>query len=145
MSLFTNDERINTLVNELSELVNRRFHEIAKIDAKDLAEDLLESYKLSEICVDIDDFISTAASDKICEVADTDITYDFDNFLLATYDPYPESREVDEYAIRDIACSEEPSMFLTKAVQAYAYELWCQGIKNALKEYFEELCSKAGF
>ena len=145
MSLFTDDERINTLVNELSGLVTKRFYEVAKRDAKEIADELLEEYDLSDICTDIDDFISENADTYIHEDADANVINDFDNFLLATFEPYPENEEVDDYIVREAACSEEPSIFLEKAVQAYAYELWYNGIKNALKEYFEELCSKAGF
>ena len=76
--------------------------------------------------------------------ADSHVIYDFDNFLIGTFDPYPEKEEVDEEVIRMAVCEEREYSPTAKAMQAYAFELWRAGIRNALKEILIEKCKKAG-
>lgn len=140
MGIFTQVDEIEQLSNRLSGLVRKRFYEVARQDAEDIANELIEEMGLEEVCMDIDEAISEA-DDKIYEVADTNVTYDFDNFLLATFEPYPENEQVDDHLVKENACAEDPEMVLTKAVQTYAYELWVAGIRNALKEILKEKCA----
>ncbi len=143
MGVFTQVKEIEELTRRLESLVRKRFYEVARIDAEEIAESLIDEKGLDAVCRDIDEAISEA-DDKIREAADSNVTYDFDNFLLATFEPYPENQEVDDYLVKEGACAEEPEYFLNKAVQLYAYELWVAGIRNALKEVLKERCEKAG-
>ena len=143
MGLFTGDREILKLVEDLDIRVRKKFREIARDEAEEIAKTLIDEKGLDDVCRDIYEAISEA-EDYIHESADMLVTNDFDNFLLATFDPYPERTEVDDYIIKEIACSEEPENFVNKTIQAYAYELWRAGIRNALKEILEERCEKAG-
>lgn len=140
MGIFTQVDEISELTGRLGALVRRRFYEVAKMDAEEIAEVLIDERGLEEVCMDIEEALSEA-DDMIHESADSNIIYDFDNYLLATFDPYPENQEVDDYSVKEAACSEEPEMALTRAVQVYAYELWKAGIRNALKKILEEKCA----
>jgi len=141
MGLFTDVDQIRELTNRLESLVAKRFREIAGIDAGEIAQNLINQKGLDAVCRDIDDAISEA-EDMIHEVADTNVTYDFDNFLLATFDPYPERKDVDGFIIKEVACNEDPSLFVEKTMQAYAFELWKEGIKNELRKILKEMCAK---
>jgi len=140
MGIFTDVDEIRRLSDELGALVRKRFREVARMDAEEIAENLIEEKGLDTVCRDINNAISEA-SDMIHEAADTNVTYDFDNFLLATFDPYPEREEVDDYIIKESACAEEPEFFVTKAAQLYAYELWRVGIRKELEEILKEKCA----
>lgn len=129
MGIFTDVDEIRRLSDELGALVRKRFREVARMDAEEIAENLIEEKGLDTVCRDINNAISEA-SDMIHEAADTNVTYDFDNFLLATFDPYPEREEVDDYIIKESACAEE-----------YAYELWRVGIRKELEEILKEKCA----
>jgi len=100
-----------------------------------------QSEGLDDICRDIDEALSYA-DEMIHYEADRLATAIYDNYLLATFAPYPEEQEIDETIVGDIACSEEFSM--DKAVTAYAYELWRVGIEKSLRRILREKCSKAG-
>jgi len=139
MGIFTDVDEIRELSSRLDGLIKKRFYEVARIDAKEIADELIEEKGLDDVCRDIDEAIAEA-DDRIHESADSNVIYDFDNFILATFDPYPEREEVDDYLVKEVACEEEPETFLGKAVQSYAYELWKAGIRNALREILEERC-----
>jgi len=143
MGVFTQKYRIEELARELEREVHRRFREVARMSAEDIAEQLIEEKGLDDICRDIDEAISEA-EDMIWEDADSNVLYDFDNYLLATFDPYPEREEVDFDVIKTTACSEETENVVGKAIQAYAFELWRAGIRNELRNILKEKCSKVG-
>jgi len=143
MGIFTQVDEIENLVHRLDSLVKRRYREVVKRDAEYVASELIAQKGLAEVCRDLDDAIEEA-EDIIHYTVETNVTYDFDNFLLATFSPYPESQEVDDEVIKEIACAENADVFVEKALQAYAFELWKVGVRNALKEILEERCKKAG-
>ena len=142
MGIFTEVGEIERLSSRLSELVGKKFYEVARDAAEEIAEVLIDEKGLDDICRDIDDAVSEA-SDMIHEAADLNVSYDFDNYLLVAFEPYLKNEKVDNYIVKEIACAEDSEIFLTKAVQAYAYELWRVGIENALREVLKEKCARA--
>lgn len=130
-------KEIGELSERLENLVEKAYREIVKDEAEEIADELIDSMGLDAVCRDIDDAISEA-EDLIHESADSLATTTFDNYLLATFAPYPEYREVDEDVIKTV-CYDEFSV--DKAVAYYAFELWRVGIRNKLREILEEKCA----
>jgi len=145
VSIFTQEVEISELLSRLSDLVTKRYHKVAEMEAEEIADTLFDTMGAELVCSDIDDAISEA-DDYIWEKADTDTTYTLDNDLLYLVDPYPENKEVDLDLVNDIACSECKSRgdVLTKAVGAYALELWRVAIREKLREVLEKRCSELG-
>jgi len=141
MGVFTQKDEIERLARELASKIQRRYYDVVEDSAKEIAEKLIEEKGLDDICRDIDEALSYA-DEMIHYEADRLATAIYDNYLLATFAPYPEEQEIDETIVGDIACSEEFSM--DKAVTAYAYELWRVGIEKSLRRILREKCSKAG-
>jgi len=142
MGVFTQKRDIDQLARELTNKIQRRYYDVVEDSAKEIAEELIEERGLEEICRDIDDAVSIA-DDRIHYEADRLATMTFDNYLLATFAPYPESEEVDQDIVGEMVCG-RGEFNLDTAVTAYAYELWRTGIEKKLKEILEEKCEKAG-
>lgn len=132
------DKEIEELSKRLDGRVKKAYYEIVKDEAKELAEELIDSMGLDAVCRDIDDAISEA-EDWIHERADRLVTYTFDNYLLATFAPYPEYQEVDEDVIGELSCGGEFSV--DRVITNYAYELWRVGIRKELEEILKEKCA----
>ena len=146
MGIFTQVNEIERLANELGRLVRLRYREVVEDEAEDIAKDLVGEKGLRYVCMNIDDVIyDDYVEERIKEAADSYSTYNFDNALLATFDPYPEMKEVDDYFIYDLVSTSKPENVVDTTIGAYAYELWRVGIKNSLKEKLKEMCRKAGY
>ena len=140
MSLFTDYEEIDELVSKLGARIRWAYNEITRSDAEEIADELINEKGLDYVCSDIDEAISEV-EDWIHEDADAHVTYTIDNYLLATFDPYPENQEVEYDLVKPFACESEAEDVVDKAVLAYAYELWRIGIRNKLKEVLKERCA----
>ena len=146
MGIFTRVDEIERLANELGRLVRLRYREVVEDEAEDIAKDLVEEKGLKYVCMNIDEAIEDEdVEERINEAADSHSTYNFDNALLATFDPYPERKEVDDYFIYDLVSTSKPENVVDTTIGAYAYELWRVGLRKALKEKLKEMCRKAGF
>jgi len=143
MGVFTQKERIEELARELEREIHRRFEEIVKIDAEEIAKELIDRKGLDDVCRDIEGAI-IEAEPMIHYSAENNATYTFDNYLLATFAPYYEGKElVDEDIVGELACS-QIEFSLDRAVSIYAVELWKGAIEEKLREILKEKCSKIG-
>ena len=146
MGVFTQVDEIERTARELRRIVLKRYREVVEDEAEDIAKDLVEEKGLRYVCMNIDEAIeSEDVEERINEAADSYSTYNFDNALLATFDPYPEREEVDDYFIYDLVSTSKPENVVNTTIGAYAYELWRVGLRKALKEKLKEMCRKAGF
>ncbi len=139
MTLFTRDDKIERVFRELETLVLKEYRDTVKEDAKEIAKELIEERGLDYVCRDIYDALAEA-DDLIHETADSRVTYTLDNELLLLFDPYPEREQVDFDIIKEVASHAEAEDVVGTTVQAYAYELWKVGIRNALEEILKEKC-----
>ncbi len=126
-------------INKISPIVYRKFHELAKRDAEDIAQTLFDEIGANEVCKDISQSISQS-EEMIQSFAECESSNDFDNALLAIFHIYPEEEMVNNRRIKEVACSKNPEAFFNEAIRARAHELWVAAIKRYLREVLENKC-----
>ena len=142
MTILTwHNKEIEELGSRLEGLVKRAYRELTRETAEEIANNLIEEKGLDDICRDIDEAIEEV-EDQIDYEADRLSTYTFDNYLLATFAPYPESTEVDEDIIKELVCDKD--FTVDKVIGTFAYELWRIGIRKELEEILKKKCEEKG-
>ena len=143
IGVFTQKDEIERLARELEREVQRRFEEVVRMDAEEIAERLIDEKGLDDVCRDIEEAIDEAEP-MIHYSAETNATYTYDNYLLATFAPYYEGKELVDEELVGLSVCGESEFNMDRAVTVYAFELWRGAITEKLKEILKEKCSKVG-
>lgn len=146
MGIFSDIPEIVELSDRLEMAVRKRFKKVCKMDAEEIAKWLFEEKTPEGICSDIDGAIEKA-EDLIHQDANTNITYNFDNWVVAYAELKKDEVDWDTIAngIRERASDIADYESLVPAMAEYAYEAWVTGIRDALKEILKEKCEEYGF
>ncbi len=147
MGVITEDWKVKSLSDDLGENVIRRFREVAKREAEEIADFMLSSYGADIVCEDIDESIDDALDLIESRIVSKRLHLDrLDSFLLGAYNPSPERFDVDydtiDEEVCEVVCDIDPEEVVDRAVKGYAFELWKSGIRRSLRSVLRSKCRR---